>query len=152
MLLVGRIPAFTAELGTGHMPDPRIVKASVAGTRNVLRWAGMLDGQPEPIEGIPVVDPGFPVRRAQAPRVPDACVVLHRVEAGDRVKVGDPVAEIRDIWGRPIGDGLLRSEHDGFVLGRSHGIYFYPGDAVLCTAIRDTAPLIGTYPPDYFKE
>ena len=151
-LLVGRIPSFTVELGTGHMPDPRIVHASVVGTRNVLRWAGMLDGEPEPIEGIPIIDPGYRVRRMQTPRVSEACVALHLVEAGDTVKVGDPVAEVRDIWGRPVGDGWLRSEHEGFILGRSHGIYFYPGDAVLCTAVRDDAPLVGPYPPDYFKD
>jgi len=150
-LLVGRIPSFTVELGTGHMPDPRIVNASVAGTRNVLRWAGMLEGEPEPIEGIPIVDLGYRVRRMQTPRVSEACVALHRVEAGDRLKVGDPVAEIRDVWGRPIGDGVLRSEHEGFVVGRSHGIYFHPGDAVLCMAVKDDAPLVGPYPPDYFK-
>ena len=151
-LLVGHIPSFTVELGTGHMPDPRLVQASSAGTRNVLSWAGMLDSEPEPIEGIQIVDPGFRVRRMQTPRVSEACVVLHRVEAGDKVRAGDPVAEIRDVWGRPIGDGLLRSEHDGFILGRSHGIYFYPGDAVLCTAVRDEAPLVGPYPADYFKD
>jgi len=151
MLLVGHIPAFTVELGTGHMPDPAIVTASAAGTRNVMRWAGMLDGTMEPIRGIKVVDPGFPVRRRSTPRVEQACVVLHLVEAGDLVQAGDPVAEIRDIWGRPLGDGLLRSDYDGFVIGRSHGIYYYPGQAVLGMAIRDDEPLVAPYPEDYFK-
>ncbi len=50
-LLVGGIPSFTVELGTGLMPDPAIVAAAAAGTRNVLRWAGMLEGDPEPIIG-----------------------------------------------------------------------------------------------------
>jgi predicted deacylase len=151
-LLVGQVPGFTVELGTGHMPDPAIVAASAAGTRNVMRWAGMLDGDPEPIDGIKIVDPGFPARRRGTPRVDEACVVVHLVEAGDLVKVGDPVAEVRDVWGRPLGDGLLRSEHDGFVIGRMHGIYYYPGDAVLGMAIRDDAPMIAPYPEDYFKE
>lgn len=151
-LLVGKIPSFTVELGTGHMPDPAIVKASVAGTRNVMRWAGMLDGEIEPIEGVRQIDPGFRVRRSNSPRVGEACVVLHLVEAGDLVKVGDPLAEIRDIWGRPIGDGVIRSEHDGFVIGRSHGIFFYPGGGVLALAIRDEAPLVAPYPESYFKD
>lgn len=150
-LLVGHIPSFTVELGTGDMPDPRIIQASVAGTRNVLRWAGMLDGDLEPITGIKVVEPGFRVRRMMTPRVSQAGVVMHLVEAGDRVKPGDPVAELRDIWGRPIGDGLIQSEHEGFVVGRQHGIYFYPGDAILCLAVRDDAPLVGLYPADYLK-
>src|SRR3990172_1765018 len=151
-LLVGKIPSFTVELGTGHMPDPRIVAASVAGTRNVMRWAGMLDGMMEPIAGIKVVDPGFRVRRARAPPPSQACVVMHLVEAGDPIRAGDPLAEGRDIWGRPIGDGLIRSEHDGFVIGRSHGIYYYPGDDVLGLAVRDEAPVVAPYPESYFKD
>jgi predicted deacylase len=151
-LLLAKVPAFTVELGTGHMPDPAIVAASAAGTRNVMRWAGMLDGEPEPVDGIKVVDAGFPVRRRSTPRVEQACVVLHLVAPGDLVSAGDPVAQVRDVWGRPLGDGVLHSAHDGFVLGRSHGIYFYPGNAVLGMAIRDDAPLVAPYPEDFYKD
>jgi predicted deacylase len=151
-LFVAKIPGFTVELGTGHMPDWAIVAASAAGTRNVMRWAGMLHGDMEPIEGITVVDPGFAVRRCETPRVDEACLVLHLVEPGDLVQTGDPVAEMRDVWGRPLGDGLLRSEYDGFVIGRSHGIYYYPGAAVLGMAIHDEAPLIAPYPKAYYED
>jgi predicted deacylase len=151
VLLLDQIPAFTVELGSGQMPDPAIVAAAAAGTRNVMRWAGMLESDPEPIEGVPVIDLGFPVRRCMTPRVAEPCVVLHLVQPGNRVQVGDPVAEVRDVWGRPLGDGLLRAEFDGFVMGRSHGIYFYPGEPVLGMAIRDEAPLVAPYPKDFFK-
>jgi predicted deacylase len=151
-LLLAQIPAFTVELGTGPMPDRAIVSAAATGTRNMMRWAGMLSGDQEPIEGIAVVDAGFPVRRRSTPRVDRACVILHLVKPGDLVSVGDPVAEMRDVWGRRLGEGLLRSEHDGIVLGRSHGILFYPGDAVLSMAIRDEAPLVAPYPEDFYKE
>jgi predicted deacylase len=151
-LLLAKIPAFTVELGSGQMPDPAIVAASAAGTRNVMRWAEMLDDPQEHIDGITVVDPGFPVRRRSTPRVKDACVVLHQVEPGELVRAGDPVARVLDVWGQPLGDGQLRSEYDGFVMGRSHGIYFYPGDPVLGMAVRDDAPLIAPYPDDYYKD
>jgi predicted deacylase len=151
VLLLKHIPAFTPELGTGPVPDMAIVAAAVAGTRNVMRWAGMLDGDLEPIEGIKVVDLGYPVRRCGTPRVSEPCVVLHLVEPGDVVKAGDPVAEARDVWGRPLGDGYIRAEFDGLVMGRSHGIYRDAGDAVLGMAIRDEASLVAPYPPDYFK-
>jgi predicted deacylase len=151
-LLLSSIPAFTVELGGGLMPDPAIAASAAAGTRNVMRWAGMLDGDPEPIEGIKVVDPGFAVRRCPTPRVSEACVVQHLVQPGDMLKAEDPVAEVRDVWGRPLGDGVLRAEYDGFVMGRSHGIYYYPGDTVLGMAIRDDAPLVATYPEEHFKE
>ena len=151
-LFVGHIPSFTVELGTGHMPDPAIVAASAAGTRNVMRWAGMLDGELEPITGIKVVEPGFRVRRRSTPRVHEACVVLHLVQPGDLVKAGDVVAEVRDVWGRPLGDGLVRSECEGFVIGRSRGIYYYPGDAVLWMAIRDENPIVAPYPEAYYRD
>ncbi|MGD8737648.1 MAG: succinylglutamate desuccinylase/aspartoacylase family protein, partial [Anaerolineae bacterium] len=140
-LLLARIPAFTVELGGGQMPDRAIIAAAGAGTRNVMRWLDMLDGQPEPVEGIQIVDPGFAVHRRGTPRAPEACVVLHLVEAGDRVSAGDVVAETRDVWGRPLGDGRLQVDYDGFVIGRSHGIFYYPGDAVLFMAVRDEGPL-----------
>jgi predicted deacylase len=151
-LLLARIPAFTVELGSGQMPDPAIIAAAGAGTRNVMRWAGMLEGEPEPIEGIKVVDAGFSVRRRGTPRVEEACVVLHVVQAGDLLHAGDVVADVLDVWGRPLGSGVLRSECDGFVIGRSHGIFYYPGDKVLNMAIRDDAPLVGPYPEGFFKD
>jgi hypothetical protein len=111
----------------------------------------MLPGEVEPIEGIKIIDPGFPVRRRSAPKVNEPCVVLHLVEAGDRISIGDPVAKICDIWGRPLGEGMLYSEYEGFVVGRSHGIFFYPGDPILSLAIRDDLPLVVPYPENYFK-
>ena len=151
-LLVGRIPAFTTELSTGHLPDPAVVRASVAGTRNVLRWAGMLGGAPEPITGIQVIDPGYPVRRRLTPRVEEPCIVLHTVEPGAMVRKGDVIGLVRDVWGRPKGEGVLHAEYDGIVVARAHGIYFNPGDAVLYMAIPDDAPMVGPYPADYFTE
>ncbi|MGW8250427.1 MAG: succinylglutamate desuccinylase/aspartoacylase family protein [Anaerolineales bacterium] len=148
---LGGKPAFTVELGGGQMPDPAIVRASAAGTRNVMRWAGMLDGELEAIEGIQVIDPGYPVRRLSTPRMQQAGVVMHLVQSGEMVEKGQPVAEVRDIWGRPIGDGVLHSEYDGFVLGRSHGIMFYPGQAVMTMAVPLDGDMVEPYPEDYFN-
>jgi len=123
----------------------------VAGTRNVMRQMGMLDDEYEPIEGIKVIDPGYIARRLESPRVSEACVVLHRVEAGDLVRKGDIVADTVDIWGRPVGEGVLHSDYDGFVIGRQHGIYYYPGDPVLSMAVPNDTPITIPYPVDYFK-
>jgi hypothetical protein len=37
-------------------------------------------------------------------------------------------------------------------MGRSHGIYYCPGNAVLGMAVRDEAPLGAPYPKDFFAE
>ncbi|HTI52477.1 MAG TPA: succinylglutamate desuccinylase/aspartoacylase family protein, partial [Planctomycetaceae bacterium] len=147
---VARIPGLTMELGTGMMPDASIVRACLAGLRNVLRWAGMLEGTPEPITGIKVVDPGYPCRRRSTPRVSGPCVVRHLVTSGDIVKQGDPIAEIRDIWGRPIAEKILRSECDGWIMGRTHGILHYPGTEICGMGVRDDLPTVLPYPKGYF--
>lgn len=149
VLQKSRILAFTAELGTGMVPDPDIIKAACAGTRNVLRWAGMLDDGAEAIESVRVIRPGYPVRRMRTPRVPEACVVCHLVQAGDRVGKGDVVAELRDVWGRPTGNGFIRSGYEGIVLGRSHGVFFYPGQPIYVMAVRDDDASIAPYPKHY---
>ncbi|HLJ09664.1 MAG TPA: succinylglutamate desuccinylase/aspartoacylase family protein, partial [Planctomycetaceae bacterium] len=147
---LARIPALTMELGTGHVPDAAIVRASLAGIRNVLRWAGMLEGESEPIEGIKIVDLGYPCRRRATPRLTAPCIVRHLVEPGDLVKRGDSIAELRDIWGRPAGEGILRSDYDGWIMGRTHGIVHYPGNEVCGMGVCDETPTVLSYPDGYF--
>ncbi len=148
---LARIPALTMELSTGPVPDPAVVRASAAGLRNIMRWAGMLPGERESITGIKVVDPGFPCRRHSAPRVSVPCVAHHLCEAGALIRKGLPLAEVRDIWGRPTGEKVLTSAFDGWVIGRHHGVVHYPGASLYSLAIRDELPSVQPYPKDYWK-
>jgi len=149
---VARFPALTMELGTGLMPDPDIVRASQVGLRNVFRWAGMLEGEREPITGIKLPRPGYPCRHRDTPRVSVPCIVRHLVEPGDIVKTGDDVGEVRDIWGRPVGEKVLKSVYDGWVMGRHHGIVQYPGSPLYCMAIRDELPTVMPYPAGFWEQ
>ncbi len=146
--MLAGIPALTAELSSPYTPLPAVVNAGVAGLRNVMRWGGMLEGEMEPITGIKVVDPGYPTHRRSVARVTQSCIVHHLKEPGDLVKVGDPLVEMRDAWGRPL--GVLTSEYDGFVISRPTGILYYPGEATVLLAIRDHEPRVGEYPEKYF--
>ena len=146
--MLAGIPALTAELSSPYTPTPEVVNASVTGLRNVMRWGGMLVGEMEPITGIKVVDPGFATHRRSVARVTQSCIVHHLKEPGDLVKIGDPLVEMRDAWGRSL--GVLTSEYDGFVISRPTGILYYPGDAAMLLAIRDEGPRIGEYPETYF--
>ena len=148
-LLIGHIPAFTVELGPGLMPELNVVKAAAAGTRNVMRWGGLLDGEMEPIEGIKVVSPEFPMHRSRILRVEQSCVVTHLVKSGDLVTEGTPLAEMRDVWGKKL--GMVTSPCDAMVIGPSSGIYYNPGEMPVYLAIRDEYPLTGPYPKDYFS-
>jgi predicted deacylase len=146
--MLAGIPSLTAELGSPYTPYPEVVYAAVSGLRNVMRWGGMLGGEMEAITGIKVVDPGYATRRRSVARVTQACMVHHLKEPGDLVKVGDPLVEMRDAWGRVL--GVLTSEYDGFVISRPAGILFYPGEATVLLAIPDDEPLVGEYPETYF--
>jgi predicted deacylase len=137
------IPAATIELGSWMYVDDGIVDACLAGLRNVLRWANMLDGPFEPVTGIPVIRPGYPVRRCIHPHAPQAGIVHHLVRTGDAVQVGQPLARLTDIFGEPIGDddGLLRSAYNGFVIGWQHGVVRYQGEPIMVLAIKDTGDM-----------
>ncbi len=139
-----RIPAVTIEIGGQKAVNTDHVQAVVAGVRNVMRWAGMLPGPAEPLPDIPIVKPGYPVRRTIHPRVPQACIVHHLVQPGDLLAPGDAVARMVDIYGRPVGPdgGLLRTRFEGFVLGLFPGMAFYPNDAIVGLAIRDCNDLV----------
>ncbi|MCC7208866.1 MAG: succinylglutamate desuccinylase/aspartoacylase family protein [Anaerolineae bacterium] len=142
------IPAFTAELGGYLTVDTTIVNAATSAIRNVLRWAGMLDGAPEPLVGIPVHAPGHAVRRIQHPLAPAAGIVHFLARAGMQVQAGEVVARMRDLHGRPIGpdEGQVRTAHSGFVLGVSQGAVFFQNDPLLSMAIRDSGEMVLRYP------
>ena len=147
-LLVAGIPAITPELGMGGDVEPLALRAGVAGIHNALVWAEMLPDDPIAIDWIPQPDLGYPVRREPHPRAQAAGIVHKRVAPGDIVRAGDAVAELRDIWGRPLGadGGLLRAEKDGWVLSLRSGAGVYPHQAVMDLAVRDDDPLIEPWP------
>jgi predicted deacylase len=143
-LHVAAIPAFTAELGGYLTIDPAVVKAATIGLRNVMRWAGMLDDPPEMLQGIPVFSPGYPVRRIQHAYVPQTGIVRLLIKAGAILKAGDAVAQLTDIYGRPLGrdNGYIYTEYDGMVMGTSQGAVFYQGDPLMSLAIRDDSEMV----------
>lgn len=142
------IPAATVELGSWMYVEPNVVDACLAGIRNTLRWAGMLAGEREPIEGIPVLRPGYAVRRHLHPHAPRGGIVHHLVRPGEWFVEGQPLARMVDIYGQPLGEdnGLLRSEHEGFVIGWQHGVVRYQGEPIMMLAIRDENEMVVPYP------
>ena len=146
-----RRPAFTVELGGYLHVDYAIRNAAAVGVHNVMRWAGMLPGSPEAMPTIPRPQVDYPVRRMMHPRTPQSGIIKHLVDTGDVVRKGDAVARLVDIYGRPIGpdNGLLRTEHDGYVVGRMQGEVYYENEPVLWMAVRDNSELLLPFPSDY---
>jgi len=142
-LLQARIPAITVELGLTGAVDPAARQAGIIACNNVLRGAGMLPGPLAPMSGIPVPHVEFPVMRDLVPRARATGIVHYHVEPGDVVRLGDRLATLTDIHGRPLpAGGDIRAEVDGWILALPHGVLCYEGEAVVHMAVPDAGPAV----------
>jgi predicted deacylase len=141
-----RKPAFTVELGANSYLVPEIVAGSVKGTLNVLKWAGMLDGPIEKIIEFEAPQPAERVRRLEHPLAPQSGVVRLLVNPGDFVTKGQAIAKITDIHGRPLGDGLVRTEHDGIMIALRSEMTIYQNDPVSEMGVKDDEDILAPMP------
>lgn len=142
-LLQAQIPAITVELGLTGAVDPVARTIGIAAATNVLRGAGMLPGSPAPIDGLAVPRQPFPVMRDLVPRARASGILHYEVEPGDPVHVGDRLATMTDLHGRPLAEhGEILAEHDGWVLALPRGAICLEGEAVVHMAVRDPGPLV----------
>ncbi|WP_435154916.1 succinylglutamate desuccinylase/aspartoacylase family protein [Haladaptatus sp. DFWS20] len=132
------IPAFTVELGGFEVVEEDTREKGVLGLLNVMHELDMLSDDPKPTGLDAPVD--FPVKRAVHPYTDTAGIVRHRVEAGDTFEEGDPITDIVT----PHGDSktTIESEHDGYVVGRYHGVSAYENDPLASLAVRDDGDLV----------
>ena len=134
------IPAMTAELGGHEVVEEDTRAAAVEGLRNVMRELDLLAGDPDPAAVGPDPPVEYPVKRAVHPHTDAPGIARHRVEAGDAVAEGDAIADICT----PHGDrkATVESDHDGYVLGRMHGVAAYENDPLASMAVRDDGDLV----------
>lgn len=128
------IPAFTPELGGRFVVNDSMTNAGMIGVKNVLRELDMLPGTTEQYREFSApVD--YPVRFATPPCTDTAGIVQYRVNAGDVVSESDPIADI--VTPNAEHKTTVRSEQEGFVLGRHEGIAKYENDPLVDMAVRD---------------
>jgi predicted deacylase len=112
-----------------------------------MRWAGMLDGPAEAMPALPMPPDGHVRRRDDGPYPSHAGILDYKAAPGDHVPAGGVVAEIRDLWGRPVGDGAVRATADSWIIGLEDGILAYPGTAIAHIGLVDDGPLVEAWPP-----
>ncbi|WP_134671739.1 succinylglutamate desuccinylase/aspartoacylase family protein [Halorussus marinus] len=134
------IPAFTAELGGHEVVDESVREAAVTGVRNVMCELGVLPGDPDPDAVGPDAPVEYPVKRAVHPHTDTPGIARHRATAGDAVEAGDVIAEILTPHGEH--KATVETDHDGYVLGRMHGVAAYENDALASMAVRDDGDLV----------
>lgn len=137
-----RKPAFTVEMGTNNVLVPEVIAGSVKATRNVLRWAGMLDSPKEEIIEFEVPKPDYRIRRFEHPRSKHSGIIRILVEPGEKVTKGQTIAKITDIHGRPIGDGIIKTEHDGYMIALRDQMTIYPQQHIAEMGIKDEFDMV----------
>jgi len=142
-----RIPAFTVELGSNNVLLPEIIAGSVKATRNVLRWAKMLDSPMEEITEYTVPVPEYRLRRIEHPRAKQSGIIRLLVGPGEKVKKGQAIASITDIHGRPLGEGVIKTEHDGYMIALRDQMTIYPHQGVAEMGIEDKDDILAPMPP-----
>jgi len=140
---VAGIPACALELGTYGFVEEHNLQATREGLTNLLVWAGMFDGSVKPVSNVPLVDLGYPVVATETPHAPGPGVLDFVVRSGDVVPKGEPVAILRDVWGRR--KAVVRAEHDGWIVGTINDVRSYTNTPVAITGIRDRTPVALRY-------
>jgi len=137
------IPAVTVGLGGHSVVDDDVVAAGVAGCARVMAEMGMLEAVPT---GVTAADPGYgspvpyPVRLADGPYSPTAGIVRHRVDPGETVRAGDPIADVVDVHGRS--KATVDVERDGYLISPTEGIAVYENESVASLAVRDEGEVV----------
>jgi len=143
---VAGIPAFTPELGGHSVVEEGQREAGVTGTYNVMRAMDMLPGDPVENDAAPADPVDYPVCRTWGPHTETPGIVRYRVETGDRIDPGDPVADVVT----PHGDvkETVTAENEGYVVSRLEGAVAYENDPLLSLAVRDDEPLVVERKPE----
>lgn len=134
------VPALTPELGSPHIIEEQYLDAAITGIHNVMRTLDMLPGDPEPNTTAPDSPVEFPVKRVDGPVTDVPGVVRHRVDKGQVVEPGDPIADITTPHGEV--KTTIETTKQGYILGRRHGVAVYENDSLVSMAARDTGELV----------
>jgi predicted deacylase len=134
------------ELGANNVLYPEIVTGSIKGTKNVLKWAGMLDGPFEKITEFPTPQPKERLRRIEHPRTKHSGIIRFLVNPGEKVQKGQPIAHLTDLQGRPRGDGNIYTDYDGYMIALYSQMTVYENDAISEMGILDKEEIIAPLP------
>lgn len=89
-------PSITTETGYLGLPEPEMVRRNVAGAFRLLRFLGMIDGQPERVEA------PLWLERTEVLRSPDTGVWHPLVERAQTVAAGAPIGILTDFFGNEL--------------------------------------------------
>lgn len=141
-----RKPGFTVELGASGYVDIDIVKIAKTGIWNVLKHTGMIEGELEKIESVAVLNDTL--WREIIIRSSTSGFYIPLVKCGEIVEKGDPIFEIRDIFGN-IKETIIAVER-GTILGMWDDVCCYPNSELAVYLVENTIDVV--LPWEYEKK
>ena len=129
--LLGK-PALTTMVGGGGVADSAAVRLNVEGAERVLRHLGMVPGR-----AAYAARPVF-LTRMDVVGSPGTGTWRRAVEAGQRVKRGEPLGRIDDFFGEPLHE--VSAPFDGVVLYVTVGPAISAGEPLLLLGGSDGRP------------
>ena len=63
------------------------------------------------------------------------------------MKKGQVIASITDIHGRPLGEGVIKTEHDGYMIALRDQMTIYSQQGVAEMGIKDQDDILAPMPP-----
>jgi predicted deacylase len=126
------IAAITLEIGPRRQLDPESVAIGTTSALGVLTEAGVVN---LPAADDPTRHGGGPWRREGGPRTNHKGVLVPRVRAGEVLKKGTPIADVRTVGGEVLESLVARAQ--GFVVAMPDRTHVVPGVACATLAVRD---------------
>lgn len=123
----------STELGGGGTSTPETMALADRGVDNVLRWAGILPGEPQ-------------VTATRLLQIPDSSYYLQSeyagvleftVNLGDAIKAGGLIARIHSMERTGVQSVAYRAPVDGVLVGRRHPAKVAMGDTFAVLAVPD---------------
>lgn len=102
------VPSFTFETGEGGRLEEEVIDEGAGFIRNVMKWLGMIDGDPAPAAQTHVM------REFLGLRAQRGGLLLNKKNLGDLVKKGDLLCSIVDIYGDEV-EQIIAPEDGVFV-------------------------------------
>lgn len=106
------IPAITLEVGNPNTFQKKLIRSGITGIHNVLAYLEMTDDEMEKVE-----DETVKCKRSYWLYTDTGGLLTIHVQLLDKLKKGEIIATIRDIFGHKIKDYL--APEDGIVVGKS---------------------------------
>lgn len=129
------IPAFVVELGGPTIVKESFLRIGKAGIMNILQNLGMLSEPWKPFVAESKIRTEYPLRIETINALHQSGKIDYKVSLGTRVKKGQLIATIEDIFGKVHEE--IKAPTEGYLISLGFHVLSFPGLIVATLAVKD---------------